>query len=91
MRKLNAVAIAANLTLLATTATAALADARTIRIEPRPYTSVIVTMENGVRVWRPMPPTELVIVNPGNKASINLEVDAKGRRTENHNSFSHGN
>ncbi len=89
MRKLETLAVATALAALG--ATAALADARTIRIEPRPYTSVVVTVENGVRVWRPMPPTELVIVNPGNKASINLDIDAKGRRTENHNSFSHGN
>lgn len=89
MRELNTVAIAATLFVLGSTA--ALADARTVRIEPRPYTSVVVTVENGVRVWRPMPPTELVIVNPGNKASINLEIDAKGRRTENHNNFNHGN
>ena len=65
---------------LTASATAVLAEARTLRIEPRAYTSVIVTVENGVRVWRPMPMTDRVIVNPGNKASINIEVDAKSNK-----------
>ena len=87
MRKFETLAAA---TVLSVFTTAALADARTIRIEPRPYTSVVVTVENGVRVWRPMPPTELVIVNPGNKASINLEIDAKSRRDNRNYNFHQG-
>jgi hypothetical protein len=87
MRKFETLATA---TVLSVITTAALADARTIRIEPRPYTSVVVTVENGVRVWRPMPPTELVIVNPGNKASINLEIDAKSHRDNRNYNFHQG-
>lgn len=77
-------------------ATAALAEARTLRIETRPYTSAVVTVENGVRVWRPLPPADRVIINPGNRATINLDVDAGSRyRGDNYNynynqNFNHG-
>lgn len=75
-------------------ASAALAEARTLRIETRPYTSAIVTIENGVRVWRPLPSADRVIINPGNRAQINLDVDTN-RRGDNYNynynqNFNHG-
>lgn len=43
----------------------------TIRIEPRPVYGATVTLEEGVRVFRPLPPDRRVIVNPGN-APISL-------------------
>lgn len=67
---------------LALSAGAALAEAATLRIEPRSYTSAVVTIENGVRVWRPLPPTDRVIINPNNAASINLELDMKPNRSD---------
>ena len=81
MRTLTVLAVLAVSAVVATASISPVLaqDARTIRIEPRPYTSVAVTIENRVRVWRPMPPTALVIVNPGNKANINLGIDVDRR------------
>lgn len=42
------------------------ADAVTTRIEPRPFYGAVVTVEHGVRVFRPLPRHDRVIVNPGN-------------------------
>jgi hypothetical protein len=36
----------------------------TTRIETRPYYGAVTTLEHGVRVIRPLPPTRYVIVNP---------------------------
>lgn len=46
-------------------------------IETRPYYGAVVTVENGVRVWRPLPPHDRIIINPNGKASVNIDVDAK--------------
>lgn len=55
---------------LASLAAAALpasaADSVTTRIEPRPYYGAVVTVENGVRVYRPLPHHDRVIINPSN-------------------------
>lgn len=53
--------------ILATAAIAgpALADGRTIQIEPRPTYGATVSIESGVRVFRPLPAgPRTVIVNP---------------------------
>ena len=39
-------------------------DAHATRIEPRPIYGAVVTIEHGVRVYRPVPPTTHLIVNP---------------------------
>jgi hypothetical protein len=39
-------------------------DAFTTRIEPRPIYGAVVTIEHGVRVYRPVPPTTHLIINP---------------------------
>jgi hypothetical protein len=39
-------------------------DAFTTRIETRPIYGAVVTIEHGVRVYRPVPPTTHLIVNP---------------------------
>jgi hypothetical protein len=36
----------------------------TTRIEPRPFYGATVTMEAGVRVFRPLPPHDRVIIDP---------------------------
>lgn len=41
-------------------------DARTTRIEPNATYGATVTMEEGVRVFRPLPSEAHVIVNPNN-------------------------
>lgn len=63
---------AASLLTLAGAATAS-AESSTIRIEPRPYYGAVVTLEQGVRVWRPLPPTRHMIINPtGAPVSVNI-------------------
>jgi hypothetical protein len=37
---------------------------RTTRIEPRPFYGATVTVEAGVRVFRPLPPHDRVIIDP---------------------------
>ncbi|KAB2915492.1 MAG: hypothetical protein F9K29_13145 [Hyphomicrobiaceae bacterium] len=56
-------------------------QAYTTRIEPRPFYGATVTLEEGVRVFRPLPPHDRVIINTGNSTPIVLEGgDRLGRR-----------
>ena len=48
--------------------------AHTTRIETRPVYGAVVTIEHGVRVWRPVPPTEHLIVNP-DRVPLALSVE----------------
>jgi len=74
MRRRTALAsIIAVSTLVA--ATAASAQSGTTRIEPRPFYGATVTLEEGVRVFRPLPPTRHVIVNPGSRTPLNLSIN----------------
>lgn len=55
----------------------ALADgtqSSTIRIEPRPYYGAVVTIESGVRVFRPLPPTRHMIINPNNATPLAIQL-----------------
>lgn len=36
----------------------------TTRYEPRPFYGATVTIEKGVRVWRPLPPHDRIIIDP---------------------------
>jgi hypothetical protein len=47
---------------------------RTTRIETRPYYGAVVTIEQGVRVYRPVPPTTHLIVNPDAATPLNIQV-----------------
>lgn len=47
-------------------------QAYTTRIEPRPVYGATVTIEEGVRVFRPLPPERHVIINPGSATPLNL-------------------
>ena len=49
-------------------------DSTTTRIEPRPFYGAVVTIEEGVRVFRPLPRHDRVIVNPGNRTPVTLEI-----------------
>ncbi len=72
MRRLFFSAIPALATLLPLAAASA-EGAQTVRIEPRPYYGAVVTVERGVRVWRPLPPTRHMIINPTNApVSVNI-------------------
>jgi len=72
-----------------TTAGAAQAQSTssTIRIEPRPYYGATVTLEQGVRVWRPLPPVKQVIVNPGGRTPLNLSFAEVNERSTSHNYY----
>ena len=52
----------------------------TTRIEPRPFYGATVTLEEGVRVFRPLPPHDRVIINPGNATPLYLDVGSVGIR-----------
>ena len=54
---------------------AAAGDARTTRIETRPFYGATVTLEHGVRVFRALPPHERVIINPGGRTPLNLSFE----------------
>ena len=65
--------------LLAGSAGAAHAtEAQTTRIETRPYYGAVVTIENGVRVYRPVPPTTHLIINPDGITPLSIGVGAPG-------------
>ena len=49
-------------------------EPRTTRIEPRPFYGATVTIEVGVRVFRPLPPHDRIIINPGNATPIGIDI-----------------
>jgi len=51
------------------------AQSSTTRIEPRPFYGATVTIEEGVRVFRPLPPTRHVIVNPNGRTPLALSFN----------------
>ena len=53
---------------------AAAGDARTSRIEPRGFYGATVSIESGVRVFRPLPRTRHVIIIP-NKTPLHLSIE----------------
>ena len=63
--------------LIATSAFAQ--DASLIRVEPRPYYGATITIEEGVRVFRPLPKTRTMVINPGQKTPLHLKVDGQER------------
>ena len=65
----------------------AMAESSTIRIEPRPYYGAVVTIEQGVRVWRPLPSTKYVIINPEGKTPLNLGLTDVTKKSTSHNYF----
>ena len=59
---------------VAVMATPAAADAVTTRIETRPFYGATVTLEEGVRVFRPLPRHDRVIINPGGQTPLSLGI-----------------
>lgn len=53
-------------------ATLASAQGYTTRIEPRPFYGATISIEEGVRVIRPLPPERQVIINPGGQTPLSL-------------------
>ena len=71
-------------------ATSAMADdARTTRIEPRDFYGATVSIEAGVRVFRPLPRTTHVIVNP-NGTPLSLSFKEARHTHEHHHKHSGG-
>lgn len=69
MRSVSLFSLAAA-ALTASVATAAAQS--TTRIETRPFYGATVTIEEGVRVFRPLPPDQRVIINPDGQAPVSL-------------------
>ncbi len=65
---------------LAVSAAAVSAQSLT-RIEPRPYYGATISIEEGVRVFRPLPATKNIIINPGNRTPLTLKIDGDGNVT----------
>jgi len=71
---------------LALGATAALGgEPSTTRIETRAFYGATVTIEEGVRVFRPLPSHNRVIINPGGKASVALSFEDNHTTSHNYN------
>ena len=60
----------------------------TTRIETRPAYGATVTLEHGVRVYRPLPPQDRVIINPGGKTPLYLSIGDGGVYGSGSNSYS---
>ncbi len=67
---LTGLAVAAAVTTYALPASAG--DSFTTRIEPRAFYGASVTIEEGVRVFRPLPTQRQVIINPGGQTPLHL-------------------
>lgn len=70
LRQVIALALAASSFTLSIEAQAG--DAYTTRIEPQAFYGATVTIEHGVRVFRPLPTTRHVVVNPGGLTPLHL-------------------
>ena len=60
-------------------------SAATTRVETRPFYGATVTLEEGVRVFRPLPSHDRVIINPGGVTPLNLNYEQKRSETHNYN------
>jgi len=56
-------------------ASPALAEPTTTRIETRPFYGATVTLEEGVRVFRPLPRHDRVIINPNGQTPLSLSFN----------------
>ena len=59
-------------------------SATTTRIETRPFYGATVTLEAGVRVYRPLPPHQRVIINPGGATPLSLGFEERAPTVHNH-------
>jgi hypothetical protein len=95
MSCVNRLTLTALLTLVASATSSLAGQATTTRIEPRPFYGATVTLEEGVRVFRPLPVTRHVVINPGNKASVSVNYNEERTynysRSDNYDHSSGGN
>ncbi|MGH1419937.1 MAG: hypothetical protein ACRBCJ_13860 [Hyphomicrobiaceae bacterium] len=83
-------AVAALVTGLGLAVSASAADPSTVRIETRPYYGAVVTIEAGVRVFRALPRTSKVIINPEGRTPLALsfnETRVYERRVNQNNNY----
>lgn len=66
-------------------AAAAAQEATTTRIETRAFYGATVTLEAGVRVFRPLPPHSKVIINPGGTTPLYLGHEEHRSTSHNYN------
>jgi hypothetical protein len=71
LRSFLAIAAAADLSVVLAAPALAI-DSYTTRIEPRAVYGATVTIEEGVRVYRPIPTEQHVIINPGGTTPLSL-------------------
>jgi hypothetical protein len=64
--------VAAAVSAAAASLPASASEAFTTRIETRGFYGATISIEEGVRVFRPLPPVRHVVVNPGGKTPLNL-------------------
>ena len=57
----------------------------TTRIETRPFYGATVTLEEGVRVFRPLPSHDRVIIDPGGATPLNLTFEERRSVSHTHN------
>jgi hypothetical protein len=76
LRKFS-IAVAAGASAMLGLAGVANADRSTVRIETRPFYGAVVTLEEGVRVFRPLPPDRLVIIDP-NRTPVSIGLNEGG-------------
>lgn len=96
MSRVNVLLSAASataMTALVAALPAAAGDAYTTRIEPRGFYGATISIEEGVRVFRPLPPVRHVIVNPGGTTPLNLsfsDVRVQEHRTNTNYNYNYG-
>lgn len=81
MSRLLAIACAAIAALGLAASQAHASDGGLVRIEPRPYYGAVVTLEHGVRVYRPLPSQQVMVINPNNapvNVTFNRTVESSG-------------
>lgn len=81
IRLLSGAILSVGLLLPAVTVASA---ASVTRIETRPFYGAVVTEEEGVRVFRPLPPDRHIIINPEGRTPLNLTIEDRNV-TVNHN------
>ena len=59
--------------------------AETVRIETRPFYGATVTLEEGVRVFRPLPADRRVIINPHGRTPLSLGFEDNRTVSRNYN------
>jgi hypothetical protein len=57
----------------------------TTRIETRPFYGATVTLEEGVRVFRPLPPHGHIVINPGGVTPLSLGIQERHSVSQNYN------